>query len=183
MSADSSPPSPTSLYRGKHLELVGSGHWEYATRTVASSAVGIVAITTDLQVVFVEQHRIPVGQSVIEIPAGLVGDTPGLADEPLLVAAKRELLEETGYETESWSLLASGYSSPGLTDESVTLFLATNARKTAAGGGDDSESIDVHTISLGEVDQWLDDKLAVGYPIDFKVFAGLHLAEQRMQTN
>lgn len=181
MPADHANSSTTSLYRGKHLELVGQGHWEYATRTVASSAVGIVAIASDQRVVLVEQFRIPANERVIEIPAGLVGDTPELVGEPLLNAAKRELLEETGYESDRWKPLTTGYSSPGLTDEAVTFFLATDAHKTAAGGGDDSESIEVHEIPLDDVDNWLDEKLAAGKAIDFKTLAGLYLAQRHVQ--
>ncbi len=123
-------PDATCLHRGKHLQLLARGHWEYAVRTVATGAVGIVAITPDGHIVLVEQFRIPVGRPVIEIPAGLVGDTADVAGEPLLLAAQRELLEETGYESDKWSQLTEGYSSPGLTDEAVTLFLAEDARKT-----------------------------------------------------
>lgn len=173
-------PPPETLHRGKHLELVAQGHWEYATRTIASGAVGIVAITPDRQVILVEQYRIPVGRSVIEIPAGLVGDTADLAGEPMLTAAQRELLEETGYESDEWSLLAEGYSSPGLTDESVTFYLAENVRKTGLGGGDEAESIIVHEVPLDEADSWLAAKTEGGEGVDFKLLAGLYLAERRL---
>ncbi|MCO6043084.1 NUDIX hydrolase [Aeoliella sp. ICT_H6.2] len=173
-------PPPVSLHRGKHLELIGQGHWEYATRTIASGAVGIVAITPDRRVILVEQYRIPVGRNVIEIPAGLVGDTAEVAGEPLLTAAQRELLEETGYESGEWTLLAEGYSSPGLTDEAVTFYLAENVRKTGLGGGDEAESIIVHEVALDNTDEWLSAKIEAGDGVDFKLLAGLYLAERRL---
>lgn len=172
-------PDPVSLYRGKHLELVAQGHWEYAVRTVANAAVGIVAVTPDDRIILVEQYRIPVDGNVVEIPAGLVGDTPEAAGEGLLVAAQRELLEETGYESDRWSRLADGYSSPGLTDEAVTLFLAEDVRKTGVGGGDDTESIIVHEVPLVEVDAWLARYCQQGGKFDLKLLAGLHLAKAR----
>lgn len=179
MPTEENLPEPTTLHRGKHLQLIARGHWEYATRTVASGAVGIVAITPDERVILVEQFRIPAGRSVIEIPAGLVGDQPDLAGEPLLVAAQRELLEETGYESEHWTELSSGYSSPGLTDESITLFLAEDVRKTGLGGGDDTENIVVHEVPLDEADAWIARQQAAGQGADLKLLAALYLAHRR----
>lgn len=176
-------PDPTTLHRGTHLTLVARGHWEYAVRTVATAAVGIVAVTPDDRLILIEQFRIPVGAKVIEIPAGLVGDTPDAAGEGLLVAAQRELLEETGYESDRWTQLAEGFSSPGLTDEAVTLFLAEDIRKTGIGGGDDSESIEVHEVPLDEVDAWLERRRQQGGKLDFKVWAGLHLLHKRLRCD
>ena len=51
----------------------------------------------------VEQHRPPVNQTVLELPAGLVGDLSNQPLENLEQAAKRELLEETGYHAAKWS--------------------------------------------------------------------------------
>src|SRR3954465_6398844 len=113
-----------TLYAGKHLTLVATGNWEFVTRMTKNPAVAIVAITNDDQIVLVDQFRIPAGRRVIEIPAGLSGDTPGTEGEPLLESAKRELLEETGYKADRWTELGRGYSSPGLTDELIVIFLA-----------------------------------------------------------
>lgn len=180
MPIDDQIPKATCLHRGKHLQLIAHGHWEYAARTIASGAVGIVAVTPDRRMLFVEQFRIPVGRRVIEIPAGLVGDSPEVAGEPLLAAAQRELLEETGYESDTWSLLIEGYSSPGLTDEAVTLFLAADARQTGSGGGDESESIVVHEVPLADADDWLAERMAAGDGADLKLLAALYLARQRL---
>jgi len=173
-------PDPLLLHEGRHLKLLARGHWEYAVRTVASGAVAIVAVTPDRRVVLVEQFRIPAERSVIEIPAGLVGDTSDTAGEPLLIAAQRELLEETGYESDAWSVLAEGYSSPGLTDESVTLYLAEEAYRTADGGGDHTEEIVVHEVPLDDADAWVAEQQAQGRGADLKLLAGLYLAERRL---
>lgn len=176
-------PPPETLYEGNFLRLVAQGHWEFATRSGSTGAVGIVAITPDRRVVLVEQFRPPVGKRVIEIPAGLVGDTPDSADEPHLIAAQRELLEETGYESDKWTLLSEGYSSPGLTDEAITLFLAEDVYRTGLGGGDESESIVVHEVRLSEVDAWLAAEEATGVGADLKMLAGLYLAERRLRDS
>jgi ADP-ribose pyrophosphatase len=165
---------------GRHLSLVARGGWEFATRNTQRPAVGIVAITDDGRVVLVEQFRPPVGANVIELPAGLAGDIPGAEHETLLTAAKRELFEEAGYTAARWTELGSGYSSPGLTNESVVLFLAEGLDKSGTGGGDESEAITIHEVELDEVLSWLANKGAMA---DLKLLAGLFAAQQAMARN
>jgi ADP-ribose pyrophosphatase len=165
-----------TLCDGRHLSLVARGHWEFATRKVRRSAIGVVALTDDDHIVLVEQFRLPVGRTVIELPAGLAGDVAGAEDEPLVEAAKRELLEETGYVARQWTELGMGFTSPGLTDESIVLFLAEGLEKTEAGGGDHSESITVHEAPLAGLLDWLDEHNAT---IDFKRLAGVFVVQSR----
>ena len=167
-----------TVYAGKHLSMVSRGTWEFATRNTNRPAVGIMAITDEDRMVLVEQFRPPAGESGSELPAGLAGDVPGAEDEELLAAAQRELLEETGYIAGRWTRLASGYSSPGLTDESIVLFLAEDLEKTDDGGGDDSEDITVHEIPRTEVLRWLRERDAA---VDLKLLAGLYVAEAELR--
>ncbi len=169
----SDPKAAETVYQGRHLSMLNRGGWEYATRNTARQAVGIVAVTDAGDVVLVEQHRPPAGRTVIELPAGLCGDIAGKEDEPLVEAAKRELLEETGYVASSWTELTSGYSSPGLTDESITLFLAVGLTREGPGGGDASEAIAVHEVPLATVLRWLRERGAMA---DLKLLAGLFAA-------
>jgi len=176
--ADASPQAtsgPQIVWQGRHLHMARDGRWEFATRPVKRPAVGIVAVTDQGALLLVEQHRPPVGGTVVELPAGLAGDLPGAEQEPLVEAARRELQEETGYEAQRWTELGMGYSSPGLTDESIMLFLAEGLRKTGPGGGDGDESIVVHEVPLPQLDGWLADRAA---RIDFKVYAGVYLARR-----
>ena len=108
-------------HRGRFLGLYEVNGWEYVTRTNASGVVVIVAVTTDNELVLVEQFRAPVGAPVIELPAGLAGDQ-GDADESLIGAAERELWEETGYRSDQWRELAVCPSSAGMSDEMLTIF-------------------------------------------------------------
>src|SRR5689334_8654808 len=164
-----------TLYAGKHLNLVAEGNWEFVTRMTKNPAVAIVAITGDERVVLVEQFRVPAGQVVIEIPAGLSGDTPGTEGEPLLDSAKRELLEETGYKASGWTELGRGYSSPGLTDELIVIFLAEDLEKVEAGGGNSQEHITVHEVPIAELLPWLSERKAT---MDFKMLAGIYAAQE-----
>ncbi len=165
---------PTVVCAGRHLSMVKRGDWEFVTRNTKKPAVGIVAVTNDGKVVLVEQHRPPVGRRVVELPAGLSGDIAGAEDEALLEAAKRELLEETGYVAAKWAELGNGYTSPGLTDESVVLFLAQRLTKQSAGGGDGSEQITIHEIAIDDIIHWLhENRLS----LDLKLLAGLYAAQ------
>jgi ADP-ribose pyrophosphatase len=159
------------LYTGRHLELVKDGRWEYVRRHTASAVVVIIATTPNDDVLLVEQRRVPVGASVIELPAGLVGDED--AGEDILVAANRELDEETGWTARDLRVLNRGPSSAGLTSEVVTMIHATTLTRTSAGGGVPGEGITVHAIPRGHIIAWLAEKIRAGYLIDHKVYAGL----------
>jgi ADP-ribose pyrophosphatase len=162
-----------TLHTGRHLSLVRRGHWEFATRHGATGVVGIVAVTDDAKMVLVEQARLPLGKQVIELPAGLAGDIVGEESESLITAAKRELLEETGYEAQEVRLLTEGPSSAGLTDEIVSFFLMTGLTKTGTGGGDASEDILVHEVPLAAMPEWLEERRQAGWAIDPKIYVGL----------
>src|SRR4051812_37095954 len=83
-------------------------------------AVAIVALDDEGKLVLVNQYRPAVRARFDELPAGLL-DVHG---EPALTAAKRELAEETGLAADEWNVLVDLYSSPGMTDEAVRIFLA-----------------------------------------------------------
>lgn len=169
-----------AVWRGDYVTMKVDGRWEYVTRTRAVSAVGIVPVTDAGELVLVEQFRPPVSANVVELPAGLVGDIDGLEDEDLRSAAARELLEETGYQAASLTKLFCGASTPGLADEVVTFFLAEGLTKVAAGGGDDSEEIEVHLVPLGGVHAWLTNRQRAGLMVDVKIYAGLHFLGNRV---
>ena len=82
-------------------------------------AVAILALTEDRQLLLERQYRYPPRREFIEIPAGKL--EPG---EPHLATAKRELLEETGYEAGEWTSLCTVDTAIGYTDERIELYLA-----------------------------------------------------------
>jgi ADP-ribose pyrophosphatase len=83
-------------------------------------AVAIVGINSDDEVLLISQYRHPVGQTMVEIPAGLLDNS----NEDPAVAAARELLEETGYEASTWSVLLDMCTSPGSSSEAIRIYLA-----------------------------------------------------------
>lgn len=160
-----------TLYEGKFLNLVRDGRWEYCERVNNTAAAMIFACTPEGNVLLVEEYRPPIAAQSICFPAGLIGDEGPESGE---VAARRELLEETGYEAMKMRYLFTGPSSPGLTSETVAFYLADGLRKVAAGGGVDNENILVHEAPLAGIDSWLNGQIAAGKSIDPRVYTGLY---------
>ena len=171
----------TEIGRGRFIRLVRRGGWEWAERTNASGIVVIVAVTPDDKVLLVEQHRVPVGGPVIELPAGLAGDIAGEEDEDLSVAANRELEEETGWRAERLERLTAGPVSAGMTSEVLTFYRAHGLQRVGDGGGDPSEDIVVHEVPLTEVHGWLEARAAAGVMADPKVYAGLYFLQHEQR--
>jgi 8-oxo-dGTP pyrophosphatase MutT (NUDIX family) len=91
----------------------------YRDVVVHPGAVAVLAVRGD-EVLLVTQYRHPVGERLEELPAGLL-DIDG---EPALLAAQRELVEEAGYAAARWDVLVDVWTSPGMTDEAIRVFLA-----------------------------------------------------------
>jgi len=85
-------------------------------------AVAILALDDEDRVLMIRQYRHPAAATLWEIPAGL----RDVAGEPLVVTARRELLEEAGYRAATWHVLADYVSSPGISTERLRVFLARN---------------------------------------------------------
>ena len=85
------------VWQGKYITAKTRGRWEYVGRPRNIRAAVILAVDEDDHVLLVEQYRVPLGRPCIELPAGLIGDEADFEGEDPLVAAGRELVEETGY--------------------------------------------------------------------------------------
>lgn len=168
---------PEVVWQGKWLRMMKRGRWEYVERTTGGGmSVIIVAATPARKLLFVEQTRVPMDGKTIEMPAGLVGDID--AEESLLLAAERELLEETGWRAGRIEYLMSGPSSAGMSTERMAFVRARDLEKVHEGGGDESEDILVHEIDIEQAPRWLAERMAQGYSIDPKVWAGLYFFER-----
>ncbi len=168
---------PQTLFKGKFLSLIREGRWEYAHRVNATGAAIILAVTEDGKLLLVEQYRIPCHARTVELPAGIIGDEPEAGDESQAEAARRELLEETGYTAERMEPLSTGPASGGLTSELVTLFRASGLRRLGKGGGVAHEDIIVHEVPLREARNWLAEKARAGVLVDPKIYAGLYFVQ------
>ena len=166
-----------TLYEGCWLSLRKRGRWEYAERNNPGGAVIILAVTPADKLLLVEQYRVAIQCKTIEMPAGLVGDLAAQPDESALLAARRELEEETGYRCQRIEFVHCGPSSSGMSNELITFVRAHDLQKVGPGGGDASENIVVHEVPLREAGAWLFARAAEGYSIDPKLFAGLWFIE------
>jgi ADP-ribose pyrophosphatase len=164
-----------TLFETKWIRVLRRGTWDFVCRP-HPSAVGILAITAENEIVLVEQFRVPVGNRVIEIPAGIVGDEPEFIGESLEQTAGRELLEETGYRAARIEFLVRSPRTPGLADEYMNIFLATGLTREGDGGGTEDENIIVHLVPAGEIRQWLAARQTEGCDIDARLYAALWLA-------
>jgi 8-oxo-dGDP phosphatase len=119
--------SSRTAYTGKMIALrvdeVSMPGGGSAVREVVEhpGAVAVAAIDDERRVVMIHQYRHPVRRRLWELPAGLL-DVSG---EDPLVTARRELAEEVGLAAGDWSVLVDVAASPGFTDESVRVYLAT----------------------------------------------------------
>jgi ADP-ribose pyrophosphatase YjhB (NUDIX family) len=114
--------------------------------------VNVVAVTADDQVVLIRQYRHGIGAVHFEIPAG----TTDPEDTSLESAARRELLEETGYSGGTWSPLMTVSANPALQNNLTYTYLAEGVTAGTA-TPDASEDIRVHLVSIGEVEALIDD--------------------------
>ncbi len=114
-------------------------------------------------VVMERQYRHAAGQYLWELPAGKID-----GDETRLAAAKRELIEETGYRAKKWTPLIRYFASPGFLGEWMQIFLAEGLTLGDARPEDD-ERIDLFLISLSEVLRLIDD----GAILDGKTLVGV----------
>jgi ADP-ribose pyrophosphatase len=172
--------SSKTSFRGKVFNVVTDEVEEpgnvRARRDVVRHSGSIVVLPLDdsgraPRVLLERQYRYAAGRRMWELPAGRID--PG---ENKLAAAKRELLEETGYTAANWVRALFFYVSPGFLDESMTVYLARGLKKGRAQPEDD-ERIAVRFFPLAQAVRmamtgkiidaktiapllWLDKKLA-----------------------
>ena len=168
---------PEVLYQGEWLRMVKRGHWESCERTHGRDglAVLVIAVTPDDEVLFVDQFRVPLGARTIEMPAGLVGDDD--SEDTLESAARRELIEETGWDAGRIDVLLVGPTSSGMSNERIAFARALDLRKVGEGGGVDDEDIVVHAVPRSRAPAWLMQKYREGYELDLKLWAGLWMID------
>ena len=140
----------SSVYKGKSINVFrdevllenGAG----AAREVVrhKGAVAVLAVDNNGEAFFVRQFRYPIGQEILEVPAGKLegGEIP-------LECARRELLEECGVAAESWTELGPIYTSPGFCDEVIWLFFAKDLSEKGQ-HLDEDEFLDIVKMPFAE---------------------------------
>jgi ADP-ribose pyrophosphatase len=186
----SGPASPTGFrvleeherYRGRIVRVatarIGSPDGEEYSRDIVHhpGAVGVVPVHYDESgagpvVVFVRQYRAALGQSILEIPAGL-RDVEGEAPDQ---TAQRELGEEVGLRAGRLEKLCEFFTSPGISDERIWIYLALDLEPVPRGPQSHEERYLIEErVALDDVDAMIQD----GQICDAKTIVGLLLARR-----
>lgn len=118
-------------------------------------AVAILALTADNKMILEKQWRSPIHATTLEIPAGKVDSRDS---QDALHAAKRELNEETRYEAGTIKKVSSFYTSIGVLDEFMTLYLATDLKPVENKLPQDrDEQLVLETVTLDEALKMIDE--------------------------
>ena len=165
------------IYRGRicrftHNEVTfEDGSTGYRDVLHLPGAVAVLAKDDEGNIFFVEQFRHAVMESLLELPAGMLekGEDP-------VEAALRELEEETGYKAHKIEFLCSFFTSPGVVNEKIYLYTASQLERTSQ-HLDEDEFLKVRKIPKKEVEQMiLNNKINDGKTI-------LALALEKMKKN
>lgn len=173
-----------TVCEGNFLRFVGGTYtdssgclreWEFIERVNCNGIVAIVPVTDAHEVLLIRQFRPPVNNYVIEFPAGLndKGDT-------LEEAARRELLEETGYYAGRMIFLTEGPLSSGASGEILSVYLAQDLVFKGIAGRDETEDIEVIKIPINKLFDHLSAFRSQGDYIDLKILGLLELAKKHL---
>ena len=144
--------------------LLSNGSKHY--REVVEHSGGVVIIPViGSKVILIRQWRYPVGQQLIELPAGKLDK----GEEPFL-AAQRELTEETGYTAKKWEPLGYIYTTPGFCNEKIHLYKATDLEYSGT-NFDFGEIIEPFTVEIKDAMKMIKENKIV----DAKTIVGLSL--------
>ncbi len=174
-------------YEGKYLRVLNksytneageSGVWETVERTnvFGSGSVVVVPVTRAHEIIFEKNWRVPSESWVVQFPAGLT-DKKGESEEE---AARRELLEETGYLAGELVPIITTPLSPDLTPTRATHFLARGVVYKGRKGeiSSDEAASEIVKVPLEKVDDFLMD-LPTGVGLDLRVTGILWLLEKK----
>ncbi|MEA4932081.1 MAG: NUDIX hydrolase [Lawsonibacter sp.] len=146
-----------------------------STREVVYHPGGVAILPLDEknQVTLVRQYRYPIGQMLLELPAGKLDH----GAEKRLLGAQRELSEEAGLEAAEWTYLGYILASPGFCDEVLHMYLARGLTSVSQ-HPDEDEFLDVVTMPFGDLaEQVMDGTIAdaktVATVLKVKVLLGL----------
>lgn len=166
------------IFRGKvfntKVDQIQYDSGNKAVREVAEHPGGavVVPVTSDGKIVMVTQHRFPVNQILLELPAGKLGK----GEDPRLCAV-RELEEETGYKSDNVNELGSIYTTPGYSTEKLWIYHAKDLKPGDHNREEGEFGMKVFELTLKEIEE----KIYNSEIIDGKTICGIFLAKKFIQ--
>ena len=156
--------------------------WEAVERVNCDGIVAVIPVTKEGEVLMIRQFRPAMNGYVIEFPAGLNDKGETLVD-----AAWRELIEETGYTSQTFELLAEGPVSSGLSSEVLTVFLAREATPASISLRErypieETEDIEVIRTPLMSAYATIEEFRGRGDVADLKIYGFIELARNRINN-
>lgn len=138
--------SPWLVLREEHVRLPNGVEIPNFLLAREPSVAMTFAVTSDGLVPLVAQYRHGIRQVALDLPAGFID-----ANEEPLDAARRELVEETGYVADSWTRLGTLYRNHGRGDQQIHMYLARGATPDGARHLDHTEDLEVRLVPLATV--------------------------------
>jgi ADP-ribose pyrophosphatase len=163
------------LHEGRHFSFLRdevelpNGLKAYRDIVRHPGAVAIVPVLPDGRIVLVRQYRYAAGKPLLEIPAGTLEE----GEDPL-ECARRELIEETGYEASELTAMLSCYMAPGYSDEVIHFFEARGLREVGMSPEED-ESIEVEVSEMGEIAKMIEANIIE----DAKTIIGIRCLKEK----
>lgn len=138
--------SPFFKIQKDTLLLNNTTRYDYYSLLLKPAAVMILAFNDDNKLILVKEWRHPTKQILLGCPGGAIED-----NEDPITAAKRELLEETGYQSDEFTLIGNAYPFPGVTMQKVYFVKASKVKKIAEPNLEPAEILKPQILSLDEV--------------------------------
>lgn len=163
------------LHEGRHFSFLRdevelpNGLKTYRDIVRHPGAVAIVPVLPDGRIVLVRQYRYAAGKPLLEIPAGTLEE----GEDPL-ECARRELIEETGYEASELTAILSCYMAPGYSDEVIHFYEARGLREVGMSPEED-ESIEVEVSEIGEIIRMIEENIIE----DAKTIIGIRCLKEK----
>ena len=169
------------LFEGKFTKLWGTifldkkGNecvWEWLDK---KNIALVLAVTKDKKIVLIKNYRVPIEKYCIEFPAGLLDKV----DESPEEAARRELLEETGYTGENFIALTSYGNSVAAMNNIAYPFVLVDAEKVSESSLEDSEDIEVIEVPCDQLYEFYEKSIAEGLDFNIRILALYEIAKRK----